>query len=152
MDPLRELLEKDRIAQVINTLFLATDARDWAGVQGCLAESVLFDMTSLAGGDPARLTPAQITDGWKAGLAHIDAVHHQTGNLLIECGESEAEASCYGIAYHYRRTRFGRNTRVFVGGYEMHLLRHAEAWRIDAFRFKLKFVDGNANLEKEPPA
>jgi SnoaL-like domain len=152
MDPLRELVEKDRIARVINRLFVATDARDWAAVQSCFMDPVLFDMTSLVGGDPARLTPAQITDGWKTGLAPIDAVHHQTGNLSIDCGESEADVSCYGIAYHYRRTRFSRNTRVFVGSYELHLVRPGADWGVDVFRFKLKFVDGNADLEKEPPA
>jgi SnoaL-like domain len=152
MDPLRDLVEKDRIARVVNTLFVATDARDWPAVRGCFLDSVLFDMTSLAGGDPARLTPAQITEAWMSGLAPIDTVHHQTGNLSIECWESEANASCYGIAYHYRRTRFGRNTRVFVGSYQLHLRRLEESWGIDVFRFKLKFVDGNAELEKEPPA
>lgn len=52
------------------------------------------------------------------------SVHHQVGNLSIRCGEREATASRYGIAYHYRPTKSGRNTRVFV--------------------------DGNRELEKEP--
>lgn len=149
---LRELVEKDRIAAVVNRLFTGTDARDWDAVRACFADSVLFDMTSLAGGEPARLSPAQIASGWETGLAPIEAVHHQTGNMVIGLAESEADVTCYGIAYHYRRTRFGRNTRTFVGSYDFHLRLEAGSWKIDMFRFNLRFIDGNASLEKEPPA
>jgi len=144
------LVEKDRISGVLNTLFAATDARDWPAVQDCFADSVLFDMTSLAGGEPARVSPAQIVEGWEAGLRPIEQVHHQVGNLAIDVTGDEANARCYGIAYHYRKTYAGANTRAFVGSYDFHLVRDEESWRIDLFRFRLKFVDGNADLEKEP--
>jgi ketosteroid isomerase-like protein len=149
---LRVLVEKDRIAAMVNRLFTGTDARDWTAVQACFADSVLFDMTSVAGGEPARLGPAQITAAWETGLAPIEAVHHQTGNVAIELAESEANVTCHGVAYHYRHTLFGRNTRVFVGSYDFHLRLDADAWKIDLFRFNLKFIDGNVTLEKEPPA
>jgi len=146
----RDLLEKEAIAKVLNRLFLATDARDWPRVRECFADSVHFDMTSLAGGQPARLSPAEIAAGWEAGLLPLDALHHQTGNLEVSVSGDEATASCYGVAWHYRRTRSGRNTRVFVGSYDFHLARSGEAWRIDLFRFNSKFVDGNLELEREP--
>ncbi len=148
----RDLLERDRVAQVINTLFTATDAREWQRVRSCFTPVVTFDMTSLAGGEAQRLSPEQIASGWETGLAPIEAVHHQTGNLSVACTGGEADASCYGIAYHYRRTRSGRNTRVFVGSYDFHLRLENAAWKIDSFRFNLKFVDGNAGLESEPGA
>ena len=148
-DSLRELVEKDRIAAVIHRLFVGTDAHDWDAVRECLADSVLFDMTSLAGGEPAHLTPRQITEAWEAGRRPIEAIHQQAGNL-IERGDQGATASCYGIAYHFRRTASGRNTRVFVGSYDFRLRREVDDWKIDLFRFNVKFVDGNLELEKEP--
>lgn len=149
-DAVRDLLEREAIAKVLNRLFLATDARDWPRVRECFADSVHFDVTSLAGGQPARLSPAEITAGWEAGLLPLDALHHQTGNLEISVSGDEATASCYGVAWHYRRTRSGRNTRVFVGSYDFHLVRADGAWRIDLLRFNSKFVDGNLELEREP--
>jgi SnoaL-like protein len=149
MDDTRRLVERGRIADVINTLFVATDARDWPRVRGCLATPVTFDMASAGAGPAAQKTPQEITAAWEAGLKPIESVHHQTGNLSIDCRETEATASCYGIAYHHRRTRSGRNTRVFVGSYDLHLRLHDGAWRIDLFRFNLKFIDGNVDLEKE---
>ena len=142
--------ERDAVLSVINRVFLGTDARDWVAVRACFAPSVHFDMTSMAGGEPAMLTPEQITGAWDAGLRPIEQVHHQTGNVEATVTGDEATVSCYGIAYHYRATRSGRNTRVFVGSYDFALRRREGAWRVTLFRFKLKFVDGNRELESEP--
>ena len=149
---IRDLIERERVANVINELFVATDARNWVRVRACLAPIVIFDMTSLVGGAPAQLTPDEIAGAWETGLEPIESVHHQTGNLAILCDGDEATASCYGIAYHYRRTQSGNDTRVFVGSYDFHLERRDDAWRIDVFRFNLKFIQGNRHLEQEPNA
>jgi hypothetical protein len=37
---------------------------------------------------------------------------------------------------------------VFVGSYDLHLQRVEGRWQIDGFRFTLKYLDGNADLEK----
>jgi hypothetical protein len=148
-DPLLLLVEKDRVIDTITQLFVATDKRDWPGVRRCLAETVLFDMVSMTGGSPSRLTPDQIVSGWEEGLRPIEVVHHQAGNFRVDVRGDQATAFCYGIASHYRSTRSGRNTRVFVGSYDFHLLRLEGRWQIDSFRFNLKFIDGNAELERE---
>lgn len=150
-DAIARLIERSRITDVITALFVATDARDWARVRSCFAPRVTFDMTSLGGGTPTQLSPQQITDAWDAGLKPIDSVHHQVGNVRVLSDGSEATASCYGIAYHYRKTASGRNTRVFVGDYDFHLVLDG-SWKIDLFRFNSKFVDGNLQLELEPGA
>ena len=141
-DPGAYLLEKDRIVDVINRLFIATDRRDWPGVRQCFSDSVLFDMTSMAGGKPESLTPRQITDGWEQGLRDLEAIHHQAGNYLATVKEREADASCYGIALHRLPARDGGGTRRFVGSYDFHLVNEGGGWQIDRFRFNLKFIDG----------
>jgi hypothetical protein len=147
MNPALELLfDKDQITETINRLFVSTDNRDWPKVQECFANQVLFDMTSLAGGAPATLRPQQITAAWEQGLKPLKAVHHQSGNFLIEVREHDADAFCYGIASHYLPNPSNRNTRVFVGSYDFHLVRDGGRWRIDRFRFNLKYVDGNPEL------
>jgi SnoaL-like domain len=148
-DPVRELVEKDRIIDTVNQLFVSTDQRDWGGVRSVLAADVLMDMTSLAGGKPTRMSAEQIAAGWEQGLRPIEAVHHQAGNYRVQLDGERATAFCYGTAYHYRKTRSGRNTRVFVGSYDFHLQRTNDRWLIDSFRFNLKYVDGNLNLESD---
>ena len=144
---LADLVARQQITACIVRLFVCTDTRDWNGVRACLTESVYFDMTSLAGGEPATVPAEQIIAGWKEGLAPIESVHHQAGNFEIAVRNREADASCYGIAMHYRRTPSGRNTRTFVGTYDFTLVSSPnEQWRITGFRFNLKFIDGNADL------
>ena|SRR6185369_150715 len=144
------LLAKDQIADCIYQLFISTDQRDWSRVRACFADTVLFDVTSLAGGSPAMLTPNQITDMWDAGLKPIEHVHHQVGNLQITVQGQTAAASCYGIAFHHRVTKSGNNVRRFVGSYDFRLELTSRGWAISSFRFNVKFIDGNLDLEVSP--
>jgi hypothetical protein len=144
------LLAREQVIDRINTLFIATDNRDWNLVRSCFAPTVNFDMTSLAGGDPVILTPEAIATAWEQGLASIEQVHHQAGNYQVTLADEEATAFCYGIAMHYRATKSGRNTRTFVGSYDLRLKVLGGDWRITSFRFTLKFLDGNIELEQEP--
>jgi hypothetical protein len=147
-DALSRLLAKDAVHDVITSLFVETDERNWEAVRACFAPYVLFDMSSLTGAEPARLAAEAIVEGWRAGLAAITAVHHQIGNLRIEVGDGEASAFCYGTATHFRKTASGRDTRTFVGTYDFHLTHDKPIWTVDLFRFKVKYVDGNLDLEK----
>jgi hypothetical protein len=133
----------DAIVDVITDLFIRTDTRDWEGVKKLFAPEVAFDM-----GQPAKMTPQQIVDAWKTGLAPIEQIHHQAGNFKVNVRGDEADAFCYGIAFHYRKTTSGQNTRTFVGSYEFKLRRAGSDWKITAFKFNLKFIDGNVNLEE----
>ena len=149
MTELDALVAKDRITSCLHQLFISTDRRDWVGARACFADTVRFDMTSLAGGEPLDLTPHQITDAWAAALNAIDHVHHQVGNLEIKVLDDRATAFCYGIALHHRPVPSGNNIRRFVGTYDFELRASKRGWLISLFRFNAKFVDGNLELEKE---
>jgi 3-phenylpropionate/cinnamic acid dioxygenase small subunit len=147
-DPLAELLERARVRDVITRLFIATDERDWPGLLDCFTDQVLFDMQSMTGQPPATVSAREIAAGWETGLKPIQAVHHQVGNFRIRISGDNAEASCYGSASHYLRNATGNNTRTFVGTYDFSLAKEGEAWKITRFKFNLKFIDGNLNLEQ----
>jgi len=146
-DPLRRILEKDAVITTVNALFRKVDEKDWTAAAECLAPSVRLDMTSLSGGEPETATGAAVVDGWRESLEHLDEIHHQAGNYEVEVSGEEAAATCYGTAFHYLRNGTGRNTRSFVGTYDIHLTKHRGRWRIDELRYNLKFMDGNPDLE-----
>jgi hypothetical protein len=145
---LATLLEKDRIVDTIVELFVRTDQRDWPAVLECFAEEVWFDMSSLTGVPASASRARDIVAGWEQGLAALRAVHHQAGNFRVKVLADEANASCYAIATHYLPNASGRNTRTFVGGYDLRLRKDAARWRITSFRFDVKYVDGNLELER----
>ncbi len=66
---------------------------------------------------------------------------------MVNINQDQAEAFCYGIASHYLPNKTNQNTRIFVGSYNFHLTKEARGWRIDQFKFNLKYIDGNPNLE-----
>jgi hypothetical protein len=143
----QSLLEKDKVKEVVNRLFIGTDNRDWDTVSRLFAPEVLFDMTSMVGGKPVTLTPQEIVASWEKGLKPLKAIHHQAGNYIVNANQNEAGVFCYGIAYHYSPNKTNRNTRIFVGSYNFHLIKEGEDWQIDKFKFNLKFIDGNPELE-----
>lgn len=145
-DALVSLVAQSRVIDAINTLFAATDRRDWPAVRDCFASTVLFDMTSLTGGKPSQLTPAQITEGWESGLRTLDAIHHQAGNYRIVVEGAKATAFCYATAWHYRAAATKGKSRAFIGSYDFELREENGVWRISMFRFNLKFIDGNVDL------
>jgi hypothetical protein len=142
------MTDKELIIDTVNRLFISTDNRDWVEVRALFTPRVLFDMTSLAGGQPAIITSQEIADGWDKGLKGLKAIHHQAGNYLVDVKNDEASVFCYGIAWHYLPNKTNKNTRTFVGSYDIHLARQDKAWRIDKFKFNLKFIDGNPDLER----
>jgi len=144
-----QLRERQEIEDVVVRLFVATDRRDWGSVEACLDDMVIFDMTSMTGGEPLHMKPSDIVAVWARGLQPIDQVHHQVGNFQIDVNGDRATAFCYGVAYHHReKISNPSKTRVFVGSYDVHLTRTDGRWRIDLFRFNLKFIEGNPELEK----
>jgi len=147
-----QVRDREAVIEVVNKLFVAVDARDWTLAHQCLAEKVHFDMTSLGDSGPSLRAAREITAAWQSGLASLEAIHHQSGNFVVHVVGDKADCSCYGIAYHFRRVRSGRNTRLFVGSYDYDLSRSGESWRITRFKFNLKFVDGNLELDREEPA
>jgi hypothetical protein len=148
-DLLSQLANKEQIATVITRLFTATDKRDWGQIHELMADAVRFDMSDAGGGKPTDKTPQAITESWEALLRPLWAVHHQVGDLIIHLvNDNQAEATCYGIAYHYLPNVTGKNTRIFVGDYIIGLEKTDIHWKITAFAFHLKFIDGNTELEK----
>jgi hypothetical protein len=146
-DALRYLVEKDAITDTITRLFIATDTRDWAAARACFTPRVFFDMSSMTGSEPSEVDAQEIVDDWDRGLRHLRAVHHQAGNFRVTLDGDRADAFCYGIASHYLPNASGQHTRLFVGSYDFHLEKDGTSWRIRRFRFNLKYMDGNLELE-----
>jgi len=147
MEKYHDLLQREEVRQVVTRLFISTDNRDWDTVSRLFAAEVLFDMTSMVGGEPVKLTPKEIVASWDKGLKPLKAIHHQAGNFIVNTNQTEATVFCYGIASHYLPNKTNQNTRIFVGSYNFHLVRNGENWQIDRFKFNLKYIDGNPNLE-----
>src|SRR6476620_2688227 len=137
---------REQIVEVVNKLFVYTDAQEWEKLQQeVFTEQVLFDMSSM-GGKEMVTTAANICQIWKEGFTGIDAVNHLAGNYLINIKDEIADVFAYATATHYKKAATQGKTREFVGTYNLHLIQHGDGWRIDHFKYNLKYATGNLDL------
>jgi hypothetical protein len=137
------------VEDVVVRMFVATDERDWATVEDCFTDPFMLDMTSMVGGSPTSMTPRRVANAWAEGFRPLDRVHHQVGNFQTTVDGLSAVVRCYGVAFHHRvGVVAGLKSRIFVGTYELRLAAKADCWKISELKFKLKFIDGNLELEK----
>ncbi|MVU80349.1 nuclear transport factor 2 family protein [Nocardia sp. ET3-3] len=145
MTDLAALADRLDISDTITRLFVYCDQARWADLrESVLATEVFFD--SGFGGPVGPRPGSDIVDDWETGLGSLDAVHHQAGNHLIEITGDTALAHADSIAVHVKNSAQHGTTRWFVGSYALGLARTEKGWRIDRFEYKLKTIDGNADL------
>ncbi len=134
------------IIEIINKLFVYTDYKKWDALQyEVFAHSVHMDKSSL-GGPVEQLTAQQICNMWKEGFKEIDAIDHLAGNHLVSFDNNGANVFCYATANHYKKAAKNGDTRTFVGSYDIHLTETESGWRIDQFKYNLKYMTGNIDL------
>ena len=93
------------------------------------------------------MAPEEIVAGWDAGLKSLKAIHHQAGNGLVRVSAAKAKAFCFAIATHHQLPKSNANTRTFAGSDYFERRNGAGWWRITRFKFILKYIGGNLNLE-----
>jgi hypothetical protein len=140
--------KRDAVIELVNKLFVYTDSQQWEKlISEVFTEEVMFDMSSAGEGPAKTLTSKAICDTWSAGFRGIDHVHHQVGNYIVAFDEDgEADILCYAIAIHYKKSATKGNTREFVGSYTLHASFTDQGWRLDTFKYNLKFINGNTDL------
>lgn len=141
--------ERDAVVELVNKLFVYTDYRYCEKLaREVFSETILFDMSGQGPGQARTMTATEICDMWHKGFAGIDHVHHQAGNFIVNFNNEgvEADIFCYAIAVHYKNSANNGKTREFVGSYDLHARLTDLGWRLDSFRYNLKYISGNKDL------
>lgn len=142
------MTERESISEVLSRLYFYTDERQWDLLQTeVFTEQVLLDMTSLGAPKPQLRTAESICNEWRDNFKDLDAIHHQSGNYIIDVRGNSAQAKTYAIASHYKEDASEGKTRAFVGSYDIELENTNRGWRISALKFILKYIQGNIELK-----
>ena len=143
--------KNDLVVELANKLFVYTDAREWKKLlTEVFMDEVMFDMSSLGAGPAKNLKAVDICKMWEQGFSGIDQVHHHAGNFIIKFNSDTeaiaAEIFCYATATHYKEAATKGKTREFIGSYYLHANLTDIGWRLDKFRYDVKFITGNKDL------
>ena len=137
---------REQIIEVVNKLFVYTDYQEWDKLQNeVFTEQLYFDMASL-GGEAKATTAKEVCAMWRTGFEGLNAVNHLAGNYLVRMNGDTADVFAYATATHYKSTATLGKTREFVGSYNLHLIKTDNGWRIDIFKYNLKYSGGNLTL------
>ncbi len=67
--------------------------------------------------------------------------------ILVTINITKATVHAYAIATHFKKTARHGKTREFVGSYDLLLCGvPGKGWRINTFKYNLKYIDGNVDL------
>lgn len=138
--------ETEQIISVIKSLFGSTDEREWQKVEKCFADNVLLDYTSMAGGQPATLSPGKITEAWKTILPGFDSTKHHISDFDVKQHGDEATATNSGHAVHYLTVNGKQESWIVDGHYTFGLKKINNEWKVSAMKFTKVDVSGNMKL------
>ncbi len=143
-----QFTEREQVVEVVNKLFVFTDNQEWTKLQDqVFTSNVEIDMTSMGAERQENVSAREICYRWEKAFEELDAIHHQAGNYIVEIDNDQASVYAYSIASHYKESAKKEKTREFVGSYELHLTKNTGGWRIDKFKYNLKYSRGNMVLE-----
>jgi hypothetical protein len=143
----QQFTTREQIIESVNKLFVYVDEQDWDKLKSEVFDHhVLLDMTSMGAEKAENMSSGQICQMWSEAFKGLDAIHHQAGNYIVKVFGDSAEVTAYAIATHYREKAEKGKIREFVGSYDLHLSRVKVGWRIDKFRYNLKYSCGNLEL------
>ena len=140
----QDMNKKEQIISVVESIFEGTDERNWTKVEAAFASSVKLDYTSMAGGEPADLTPQQITGAWSGILPGFDNTRHMVHHFELIENANGISVKHDGTANHY----LNGSVWTVVGNYEHQLVQEAGQWKVTAMKFNMEFIDGDTDLPR----
>ena len=145
---MQQTADKIEIRELVNKLCMYCDDRRWQDLcDEVFTTELWFDMSSAGGGEAGTIKATDLCKLWDKGFEGLDAVHHQAGHYVINIDGEEADIFAYAIAIHCRSAATKGHTRRFVGSYNIEAVKTKSGWRLDLFRYNLKFMEGNVSLE-----
>ncbi|UKJ08633.1 nuclear transport factor 2 family protein [Solitalea lacus] len=139
--------EREQLIELSNKLFIYTDYKEWQKLlDEVFSETVHFDMSTLGAGKATDILAKDLCELWNRGFEGIDAVHHQSGNFLVTITGDQAEIYCYAIATHFKEAAKEGKVREFIGSYNLGAIKSPKGWRLNSFRYNLKYINGNIEL------
>jgi ketosteroid isomerase-like protein len=123
--PVRELIDRQEIADLCVRYTFALDTKDWVLLESCFTDA------------PAFVHPGGRLEGFEAILARtrgalesLDASQHLLGNVIAEVNGYTARATSYFQAQHVRAGTPGGDTYIIAGRYTDTLARTTDGWKI----------------------
>lgn len=142
---LTELLDRQRIGEVMLRFGRGLDLHDWDMYAATLDDEFDVDFTDLTGMPPARSNPKDWAEFASVCLERL-VVHHQYSNFSIDISGDEAVGVFYYIARHRMPSRHGGDDYTQYGWYDNSFRKTDSGWKITKLKHSFQWCDGNPTL------
>ncbi|MGL6291413.1 MAG: nuclear transport factor 2 family protein [Silanimonas sp.] len=137
--------ETARVVSVVSSIPLAVDLARYDLAEAAFAPFITIDYTSLWGGEPQQMTPAQLMDGWRGIVPGFDATWHELSNVEAEVRGNDATATANVDGRHWIGERLWRP----IGTYHWTLRKLDGTWKVTSMRFAMTQEIGDRALATE---
>lgn len=139
------LSDEQKIIFTVCHALNCVDKLDWVGYKKCFVEGeVLYDYTSLNGGEPYRGNVDTFIDLVVQTLPGYQATTHQSANHEVSINDKSAVFKSSIIATHYLPNKeTSSDSWQAIGFYEINLQKLSDGWKINQLKFIKSMVLGD---------
>jgi hypothetical protein len=134
--------EEARVRQTVLAIPTNIDIGAFETVSPLFAERVVVDYTSLWGGEPQSMTPAELMSSWRGIVPGFDATWHEIGPIAVALSGSEATATTTVDGRHWIGGRVWRP----IGRYDFNLTKVDGRWRVSGMTLTVTEEQGDRAL------
>jgi hypothetical protein len=135
--------------QIIDTITRVTwyaDQRDWDRLPALFADTVFLDYSSITGGEPSHVAPADIVESWRQSLGRLDATQHLVTNHLVTVDGDQASVTAHFIATHVLSSAAPDPLWTLGGHYRWTLAESDGTWRVTGMTTTALWQTGNMSI------
>jgi hypothetical protein len=147
----QQIADQLAIRLIVDEIDNACDAKDWEQCRAFFSGEVEVDFTSLAGGEPAKISADDLIQAWKTNLFAEKKTFHQRGNHRIEI-EDDA-ATVFSKAYAFNLLESGEVTGLWEvwGNYTHDLVRTETGWKCSGMKLEVIHQRGDERVRTYQP-
>jgi hypothetical protein len=134
--------EAARVISVVSSIPLAVDLANYALAQSAFAPKIVIDYTSLWGGTPSTMTPAELMAAWRGIVPGFDATWHELSDVRARVSGGTATATAAVDGRHWIGGALWRP----IGTYEWDLAKLDGQWKVTRMVFRMTREVGDRAL------
>ena len=125
--------ETAKVISVVSSIPLAVDLTAYDLAAKAFAPSIVIDYTSVWGGEPSTMTPAQLMTSWRGLVPGFDGTWHQLSDVTAEVNGDTANATAFVDGRHWIGDQLWRP----IGTYAWKLAKKDGQWRVTHMTFNM---------------
>ena len=135
-------METSKVIAVVSSIPLAVDLAAYDFAEKAFASSIIIDYTSLWGGQPNTMTPAELMTAWRGIVPGFDGTWHQLSDVRAEVTGATAEATAFVDGRHWIGDKLWRP----IGTYAWKLRKQDGQWKVTHMTFNMTQEIGDRAL------